>query len=126
MFRQDEETEKRGLVVVAFHVGDVSIEGMGPLGLAKAGAYLGQAIPVKVAAFHHCFVDQQGLSFLPVVKHVLENAQTHRTARSNVHFGKSTTMYMPSTFEMPIPTVLYYPMIDNILHDPFSSSPLLL
>ena len=72
MFRQDEETEKRGLVVVAFHVGDVSVKGVSPLGFAKAGAQLGQTIPVKIAAFHHCFVDKQGLSFLPIVKLLVE------------------------------------------------------
>ena len=89
--RFDEETEKRGLVGVAFHVGGMEINKVMTVDMAKMAGQAANAVPVKFASMQNCFVSgfpkQQRM--YQVVQLFLKLLPKEIQARNKFHFGAS-------------------------------------
>jgi hypothetical protein len=85
---QDEETQKKGQVVVIYNVCDTWLDTFDKslyLGVAK----LRFATPVRVVACHYCFTDPAFGAIIALISTAIE---WHTRARTRLHKGKAAIL----------------------------------
>jgi hypothetical protein len=79
----DEEAQRRGVVVVAYMVGPSRLKDIDP-NLIKEGARYVQGLPIQFAAFHYCFNDARLYPVIALAQFVLG---TNTRLQFQVHCG---------------------------------------
>jgi len=115
---EDEETQRRGFVVLAYYVGDLKYDGESNKMLISGGMGILQWLPVRVASVHYCFSH-------PLIKPVASLFQSlmlsrlRQGARMRAHHGSDQECrYSLKTFGIPVDAlpIAYDGTLKNTAH----------
>ena len=82
---QDEETQKKGIVMIIYNVSENWTKYFDPKALKKV-AQLRQVMPTKLASMHYCYLDP---AFGAVINLIVRTVQRNIRTRTKLHSGTS-------------------------------------
>jgi hypothetical protein len=80
---EDEESQKKGIVIIIYAMGDFSFDQFDRFGLHMSARSLLDT-PMKIVSMHHCFSDGR---FRFLIKFVLNLLESEVQARIKLHQG---------------------------------------
>jgi hypothetical protein len=88
---EDEATQKRGVVVIVYNVGDSSMHGKTDPRALYQGCWIPHSLPFKMCSLHHCFNDS---AFRFVVNITMHFYSEEAKARAKMHYGTAILMLL--------------------------------
>jgi hypothetical protein len=100
-FTQDEEVQKKGVVLVAYMVGSVSLMRI-DRSLIKQSTKLTSVIPLRIGSLHRCYSDNR---LSPLLNFAAFKDNTFTRTRTRTHKGKerikvTLPVHMPYTIHL--------------------------
>lgn len=94
---EDVESQKKGLVLLAYNVDAGGLSKMDPMGIPSGVKFMA-AIPMRITAVHFCYNDPATSPFLTLTKYVIGRESR---LRFRTHYGKSTEFRI--LYKLPTP-----------------------